>query len=178
MKKIILSAVFMMAVVFGASAQDYKWFIGADVNAWFGDNADTYGIAPEVGYNISSKFAIAAKVGYMSVKPDGGDRENGFYLNPYVRYTFLKKGIVSAFIDGGAEIGLSDADGLKAGIKPGIAIGITNRLSAVAHFGFLGYNDGKGVFGGPSFLQDGDGNKGFGLDLSSTTGSVGFYYSF
>ena len=186
MKKSILTAVFTMAMVLSANAQEHKWFIGGEAGFWsakmsydlsfpysfYGMRATQIVVAPEIGYNVTDKFAVAASLGYLHTKVKDIDyKVDGFIIKPYVRYTFLKTGILSAFVDGGATFGLSDFKGFEAGINPGIAIAITNRFSAVAHLGFLGYNDGKGV---GNFMN----GKGFGLDLSGYQSQFGFYYSF
>ena len=180
-------------MVLSASAQEHKWFIGGQVGFW--STKQSYDIiyllypdilypnsmkttqivvAPEIGYNISDKFAIAASLGYISIKTKYyyyTTHQKGFIFSPYARYTFLKTGILSAFIDGGATFGLSDYKGFQGGISPGIAVALTNRFSLVANFGFLGYNDGKGVIGSEN-------GKGFRLDLSGYQSQFGFYYSF
>jgi hypothetical protein len=168
MKKRILAAVFTMAIVFGASAQDYKWFIGGQAGFWAGKDNTSFTVAPEVGYNINSNLSVAASLGLHSSKI-GGASQTGFIVNPYARYTFLKSGIVSAFVDGGVTLGLGDLAGMQLGFSPGIAISLTERFSAVVHCGFLGYNDGKGI---------NNSSKGFGLNLSGYQSSIGFYYSF
>ena len=175
MKRSILTAIFTMAIVLSASAQEHKWFIGGEAGFWSAKEGSLkttlISVVPEIGYNVTDNFAVAASLGYQNTKI-GGFKSDGFLINPYVRYTFLKSGIVSAFIDGGAAFGLSDIEGFQVGISPGVAISLTNRFSVVAHFGFLGYNDGKGV-GNYSVL-----GKGFGLDLSGYQSQFGFYYSF
>jgi hypothetical protein len=174
MKKVFLTAVFTMAMILSANAQDYKWFLGGELGFWSSKigsvKTTAFNVAPEVGYNVSDNFAVATALRYGSIKT-GNRKSDGFVLNPYLRYTFLKAGIVSAFIDGGITVGLSDFDGFEAGIKPGIAIALTDRLNAVAHFGFVGYNDGEGI-GAYSA------GKGFGIDLSGYQTQFGFYYSF
>ncbi|MDR3286029.1 MAG: porin family protein [Prevotellaceae bacterium] len=178
MRKILMIAVVAFLGIVTATAQDYKWFVGGELGFWSGKEdglkTTTYGIAPEIGYNVSDKFAVAISAGYQSFSEKYGNYKSsyeGFIINPYVRYTFLKSGIVSAFVDGGATFGLSDFDGFEIGLKPGVAIALTERFSVVAHIGFLGYNDGKGI--GNSEL-----GKGFGLDFSGYQASFGFYYSF
>ena len=183
MKKSILTAIFAMAMVLSAGAQEHKWFIGGEAGFWSAKGNYHYLpdvkttqiiISPEIGYNVSDKFSVAASLSYQNTKFDeyAYYNKDGFIINPYVRYTFLKSGIVSAFIDGGAIFGLSDIKGFEAGISPGVAIALSNRFSAVAHFGFLGYNDGKGV-GNYSVV-----GKGFSLDFSGYQSQFGFYYSF
>jgi hypothetical protein len=196
MKKVILSAIFVMATIFGANAQTHKWFIGGELGFWSSKIANgtyldyvfipadikitAFSIAPEVGYNISDKFAVAASVNFTYTKVKINDywedqeaqKSSGFIINPYVRYSFLKKGIVSAFIDGSVAFGISDFKGLEAGIKPGVAVSLTERFSVAVHFGFIGYNDGKGI---GNYAVAG---KGFGIDFSGYQSSLGFYYSF
>ena len=175
MKKILVAA-FALLIATGAFAQDYKWFVGGGVGFWSakksGEKTTAFAIAPEVGYNVSDKFAVAASLRFESVKT-GDNKFSGFVVNPYVRYTFAKTGILSAFIDGGASFGLSDYEGFEIGVKPGIAVAITERLSGVFHLGFVGYNDGKGYFS-----EYATAGKGFGLDFSGYQSSIGFYYSF
>jgi hypothetical protein len=175
MKKILIAALALL-IATGAFAQDYKWFVGGGVGFWSakesGVKTTAFAIAPEVGYNVSDKFAIAASIEFSSWK-NGSFKESGFVVNPYVRYTFVKKGIVSVFADGGAAFGLSDYEGFEVGIKPGIAVAITERLSGIFHLGFVGYNDGKGHFSEYAGM-----GKGFGLDFSGYQSSIGFIYSF
>ena len=175
MKKSILTAIFAMVMVLSASAQEHKWFIGGEAGFWSakkeGYKTTVITVAPEIGYNVTDNFAVAASLGYKSLDKDYY-KVDGFIINPYVRYTFLKTGILCAFIDGGATFTTGDFNGFQAGISPGVAIALTNRFSAVAHFGFLGYNDGKGL-GEYSVV-----GKGFGVDFSGYQSSIGFYYSF
>jgi hypothetical protein len=197
MRKIILPAIFVMATIFCGNAQTHKWFIGGELGFWSskipnpysnlpvlepdiiiygGDIKRTvFSIAPEIGYNISDKFAVAASVNFSYAKEKNDwmeQKESGFVFNPYVRYSFLKKGIVSAFIDGSIAFGVSDFKGFEAGIRPGVAVSLTERFSAAIHFGFIGYNNGKGV---GNYAVAG---KGFGIDFSGYQSSLGFYYSF
>ncbi|MDR2652974.1 MAG: hypothetical protein LBC68_11815 [Prevotellaceae bacterium] len=195
MKRIILSAIFVMATIFSANAQEHKWFIGGEFAFWSsefehytsvpefdsyipaGTKLTAFSIAPEIGYNISDKFAVAASINfsYAKVKNDDyyvNEKISGFIINPYIRYSFLKKGIVSAFIDGSAAFGISDFKGFEAGIRPGVAIALTERFSVAVHFGFVGYNNGKGI---GNYAEAG---KGFGIDFSGYQSSLGFYYAF
>ncbi|MDR2127234.1 MAG: outer membrane beta-barrel protein [Prevotellaceae bacterium] len=177
MKRIILSAIFIMAIIWGASAQDYKWFIGGKAGFWTGKAGGTettaFTVAPELGYRFSSNFALAASFEYRhSTEKNNGNKVKlrETVISPYLRYSFLKSGIVSVFADGVATFGLSGLKGFEAGLRPGIAIDLTKRLSVVANLGFIGYNDGKGV-GKHNF------GKGFGIDLSGYQTSIGFYLS-
>jgi hypothetical protein len=177
MKKIILSAIFTMAIAFSANAQDYKWFLGGKAGFSSGKQESVktthFTFAPEVGYRFSDNFAFATYLEYRHLtekKNKTKATSKGIVIGPYLRYTFLKSGIVNIFVDGCAAFGLSDLKGFEAGFRPGIAIDLTKRLSVVANFGFMGYNNGKDV--GRNYY-----GKGFNIDLSGYQSSIGFYLS-
>lgn len=173
MKKYFLSAIFTIVTILGVSAQDYKWWIGGRTTLWAGDDETVVVIAPEIGYHLNQKFTIAASLGFHSYDYDDYQymREDisGLVLNPYLRYNAFKKGILFGYVDGGVEFGLGDIEGVQVGLKPGIAVAITNRFCVALQFGFLGYSDGKGL---------GARSKGFGLDLSGYQSGLAFFYSF
>ena len=173
MKKLIFAFVISIMTLTGIHAQEYKWWVGGHTNLWFGERNTVFNIAPEVGYILSPKFTLAASLGYYSTKYKSKYSYyhgiDGFVLNPYIRYTVFKKGIVLGFVDGGVEFGLGDFEGVQAGIKPGIAILLNSRFTAATQFGFIGYNDGKSI---------GDRSKGFGVDLSGYCTTIAFFYSF
>jgi len=172
MKKMFLTAMFFIAALAGLEAQSYQWWVGGRTYFWKSDKMTTFSIAPEVGYHLSPKFTVAASLGfnYENETMWGGARkEKGLIFNPYLRYTFLKQGIVLCFVDGGIDMGLLDYGGFQAGLKPGIAVLLSERFTAATQFGFLGYNDGKGIARR---------EKGFGFDLSGYCGTIAFFYSF
>jgi hypothetical protein len=172
MKKLILSATLIMVAWIGMDAQAYKWWAGGRTNFWTNDNVTSFGIAPEVGYHLSPKLTLAASLGFQAENRKcfcNKKKTNGFLLNPYMRYTAFKSGIVLGFVDGGFELGLGDIDGFQIGLKPGIAVLLTDRFTAATQFGFIGYNDGKGIAGR---------SKGVGFDLSGYCTTIAFFYSF
>ena len=171
MKRHILSVVLILISVFGVSAQEYKWWAGGHATLWAGDNETTVIIAPEIGYNLNQKFTIAASIGFHSYSYDYWDNESGIVLNPYIRYNAFKKGVLFGYVDGGVEFGLGDFDGVQIGLKPGIAVAITNRFVVALQYGFIGYSDGKGA--GPNIRS-----KGFGIDLSGYQSGLAFFYCF
>lgn len=166
-----------MATVIGTNAQDYKWFIGGKAGFCNGKSNGTrttvYTIAPEVGFRFTEDLAVATYFEYRHSNQKHGGKKvtaNEIVLAPYVRYTFLKSGIINVFVDGTASFGLSDLKGFEAGFRPGIAMDLTKRLSVVANLGFIGYNNGKGV-------GRNDYGKGFKIDLSGYQSTVGLYLS-
>jgi hypothetical protein len=172
MKKYILFGIFAMATVFGAGAQNYKWWIGGRTTLWAGDDRSTVIIAPEIGRQLNSKLTIAASIGFHSYSYDYKSDVSGFVFNPYMRYNAFKKGPLFGYVDGGVEFGAGDLEGVQVGLKPGIAVAITNRFVVALQYGFIGYSDGKGAY----FAVHRD--KGFGLDLSGYQSGLAFFYAF
>ena len=170
MKKLIASVIISFAALAGMNAQTYKWWAGGRTTLWTGDNKNTFIVAPEVGYLLSPKLTIAASVGLHSIsyKKTPGDIY-GLVLNPYMRYTAFKQGMLLGFVDGGVDVGLGDYEGFQFGLKPGVAILLTERFTVATQFGFLGYSDGKGI----GFRE-----QGFGLDLSGYCSTIAFFFSF
>ena len=173
MKKSVLTAIIVLATLTGMNAQTYKWWAGGRTSFWADDYDVSFSVAPEVGYHLTPQFTLAASLAYHAVKYDNYDAPrldfSGFVVNPYIRYTAFKSGILLGFIDGGMEFGIGDFDGFQIGFKPGVALLLTNRITAATQFGFLGYNDGNGIAGR---------TKGAGFDLSGYCGTIAFFYSF
>ena len=180
MKKLFL----LMATAFVAMSVNAQVYLGGSVNitAWStgenaGDRSETvFKLLPEIGYNLNDKWAIGTVFGYENNKWSGveGLSESAFTFSPYARYTFLKTGKVNFFLDGGIGFTTaSDADWTEVtiGVKPGLAVNLTDKLSFVSHLGFFGYDN---------FNPDGDKNNmtSFGLDLSSTNLTFGLFYNF
>lgn len=152
------------------------------INAWSsqknaGDRSETtFTILPEVGYNLNDEWAVGTVIGYVSDKWTGvnGISESAFTFNPYARYTYLKAGKVSLFVDGGVDFttaSKADWNELAIGLKPGLAVSLSDNISFVSHLGFIGYD---------VYNPDGDDNNTskFGLDLSGNNLTFGLYFNF
>lgn len=170
----------MAATTFAASAQLY---VGGEVGFWRewqkGANNTEFSLQLEVGYGLSDKLGIGTVIGYLYNYSDG-IKTNAFVVAPYLRYTFLKLDKVNLFVDGGFGFatyknkvsGFSDdaKNAWEVGLKPGVAINLTDKLSFVTHFGFFGYRDAdeEEIFG----------NNGVGFDLNGNQLTFGLYYNF
>ncbi len=173
MKKILVTALVALLTI-SASAQVY---VGGQVGAWRNhtENLTNFSIAPEVGYNLSDNWALGIAVGYQYDYVDGA-KCNTIGVNPYARYTFAKFGPVNLFADGGFEFasrkwkGADAASVWAVGIKPGVAVNLTEKLSFVSHVGFLGYRDSN-----DHAIHD---NDGFGFNLDNSDLTFGLYYNF
>jgi len=169
MKKIILLTIILIATATQMNAQSYKWWIGGRSTLWTGDDKTTIIAAPEVGYLISPKLTIAASVGIHTEWYESSRSITALILNPYMRYVAFKQGMLLGFVDGGMDLSMGDFAGFQFGLKPGVALLLTDRFTVATQFGFLGYSDGKGA---------GYRAQGFGLDVSGYCSTIAFFYSF
>lgn len=174
----------LIAVAFVAMSVNAQVYVGGSlgINAWSsqknaGDRSETtFTILPEVGYNLNDEWAVGTVIGYVSDKWTGvnGISESAFTFNPYARYTYLKAGKVSLFVDGGVDFttaSKADWNELAIGLKPGVAVSLSDNISFVSHLGFIGYD---------VLNPDGDDNNTskFGLDLSGNNLTFGLYFNF
>lgn len=171
MKKLFFTLMVALIAIVSADAQVY---VGGSFNLTRDKDADltNFTIAPEIGYNLTKNWAIAAEIGFTHVSDDDASA-NAFNFAPYARFSFFEKGIVRLFLDGGVGIStykVEDADshnGFEIGIKPGIALEICKNLTFVTKYGFAGYRD--------DYKYN---NSISGISLSSEDLSFGFHYEF
>lgn len=179
MKKIILAA-FVAVASLTANAQVWvggELGLGTSKTTVNGNEAakSNYAlIVPEVGYKINDNWDVAVKIGYRHTDVKGGASTNSFELAPYARYTFVKSGDFTAFLDGGFSYSNintkpNKTNDWKIFITPGISYAISEKVGLVAHVGELAY----------SFTKQGDvKTNAFGLDLDSEIFSFGAYVNF
>lgn len=180
MKKIFMA----LAAAFMAVSVNAQVFVGGElgINAFSsqenaGDRSETtFKILPEIGYSFNDEWAVGTVIGYENNKWDGveGVSESAWIFAPYARYTFAKTGKVSFFVDGGIDLEFaSDKDwtGLGLGLKPGLAVNLTDNISFVSHLGFIGWQQ---------YNPEGDKNSTnkTGVDLSTNTLTFGLYFNF
>lgn len=176
MKKTLLILFALVTATVAAQAQVY---IGGEVAFWHNDSEDatTFKMVPEVGYNFNEKIAAGAQLGYVHVGFDEIDC-NGFLLAPYLRYSFYENKIVRLFFDAGigfSSVKIEDesgVNGIELGLKPGIALKLNSNFSFVAKCGFLGYRDDYAI-GLGSGTEDG-----YGFKMGTEDLSIGFHYEF
>lgn len=175
MKKIMMT---LAAVAFAATMNAQVW-VGGEVG--FNTNKSTvkdngvstsvtsnnFTFAPEIGYNLNEKWAVAIKIGFAHNEDNGDIKSlieeysglalrgtklmtNAFSINPYVRYNFVKAGNFTAFVDGGISYAtvhinnmsqvMENVNSFGIAINPGISYAITPKVGLVAHLGDLSYN--------------------------------------
>lgn len=182
MKKFLVMAV-MAVMALGVSAQVY---VGGSLGAWRDGSAKMthINILPEVGYNLSDTWAIGTVIGWDYYHQHDASL-NLVKFDPYARYSFVKAGNLSLFVDGGIDLGFGKAKvggessdtavTYGIGFKPGVSYALSDKCSLVAHFGFLGYLDGNDDAKAAGSLVDYE--YGWGFNFSNNL-SFGFYLNF
>ena len=182
MKKILMTLVAAFATL-QMSAQVYVGgSLGvASVKNGNADAETTYKVIPEVGYNINDEWAVGVKLGYQKGAAALGQGAYGqdvntelFQIAPYARYTVVNSKLVNVFVDGGLGFGSYKDLGTEfnIGLRPGVALNLTDNLSFVAHFGFVGFE---------TFSPDADGvdsSNAVGVDFDQNNLTFGLYWNF
>lgn len=87
MRKLFLLVVIVMAAI-TASAQE-GIYLGGGISLWRNNDVDktSFSITPDVGYNLSEKWAVGVELAYAHKGYDGEDAisTNAFALAPYAR---------------------------------------------------------------------------------------------
>lgn len=183
MKKFFATLVIAI-VAMSASAQTY---IGGGLGFTTTDqeghdkNLTQFTLAPEVGYNLSDKWAIGLSLEYQYAKEETST--NGIGVAPYARYTVAKIGNFSFYVDGEftfLSVKAEDEDaqnGWSLGLKPGVRFDVNDKIFMTASVGFLGYADTNDINGKKTF---GVGLNGSGYNYFGGTAGLklGIYYNF
>lgn len=148
MKKLILT---LCAVLFALSAHA-QFFACGEFGFQTGKSPTAITIAPTAGYTLNEQFSVGVGFGYSNVEDD----YTQISVNPFIRYRFLDLGPVKVFTDGSIslishknEVTDNKSSVFQIGLKPGLAIPITEHLAFEGHIGFLGYvKDDDNVAGG------------------------------
>lgn len=181
MKKILMTIV----AAFAALSMNAQVYVGGEIgfaSEKVNDSETTFKFIPEIGYNFNEDWAAGIKIGYqkacnliadysLTMGADGlvGKYGEAFTVSPYARYTFVKTGSVKVFVDGGLDFtSVKDIDDniINVGLKPGVAVDLSDSFSFVAHFGFVGYK------------SWGDNLNKIGVDLNGNNLTFGLYYNF
>jgi len=185
MKKLIftLALVFGLTTVVNAQQPGQMW-VGGSVafktsKIKDGDRLTNYNILPEFGYVLTDNLGLGVNLGYAhhEYSDDGKKMKvNGFTINPFARYSFLKGNIGGLFVDGGAGYTYgknktmnTKMHELEIGFRPGVAVNVSDKISLTGKFGFLGYQ----------YEKIGDQKKnsfGFDFDLSQVQFGVNIIF--
>ena len=175
MKKILMTMVAALGLAISANAQVY---VGGGFAVQGHDNGNdtytTYKFLPEVGYNLNDNWAVGTVFGWKGATKNG---KKSFDINPYARFTPVHTKYINVFVDGGFgyehRYGTRNpsANSWSAGVRPGVAVNLNERLSFVSHVGFLGWSQSK-VSGSNVKTSE------YGLNLDGNDISFSLYYNF
>ena len=177
MKKIMLSLA-MALVSVCASAQVY---IGGTAGISSnkigdGDSKTAYKLIPEIGYQFNNKWEAGIEVGIQKgevCKLSAVGDATTFTIAPYVRYTAVETKLVDFFFEGTigyGSVSKGGGDFYEVGIKPGLAVKLSNHVDFITKVGFLGYR---------GYSPDhGDNWSTFGVNVDATNISFGAIYKF
>lgn len=177
MKKFFMSlAVALVSVC--ASAQVYVGgTAGISSNKMAGEDSKVaYKFIPEIGYQFNKQWSAGIEFGLQKGAPceiSGVGNSTTYEVAPYVRYNFLNAKMFNFFLEGTVGYGRVtkvDTDIFEIGIKPGVALNLSNNFSLVSKVGFLGYR-------GMSYNGGGTSSS-FGLDLDGNNIQFGVIYKF
>ena len=178
MRKLFLLVVIVMAAI-TASAQE-GIYLGGGISLWRNNDVDktSFSITPDVGYNLSEKWAVGVELAYAHKGYDGEDAisTNAFALAPYARYSFYENKIVRLFLDMGFGFSTYKAkhadsvNGFEIGVKPGLAVKLNDNFSFITKVGFAGYRD--------DYYRGEEEENGFGVGLDGENISIGIEYEF
>ena len=184
MKKIFAVALVAMMTM-TVNAQVYVGGgVGLQSSSYDGNSETFFKLMPEIGYNLNEDWAVGIAVGYGESKTTLKEanikstvKVKAFEVAPYARYTFAKFDKVNLFVDGTVGYSHVDYAGAKTnsfalGLKPGVAVNLNDKLSFVAHVGFLGYQNAKEDYDGAKAVNS------FGVNLDGSNLSFGVYYNF
>ena len=177
MKKIMLSLA-MALVSVCASAQVY---IGGTAGISSnkigdGDSKTAYKLIPEIGYQFNNQWEAGIEVGIQKgevCKLSAVGDATTFTIAPYVRYTAVETKLIDFFFEGTIGYGSVSKGGgdiYEVGIKPGLAVKLSNHVDFITKVGFLGYR-------GYS-PEHGESSSTFGVDVDATNISFGAIYKF
>jgi outer membrane protein len=199
MKKFLTLAVVALMAVSASAQKGSMYIGTSGISAWSSDEegylngsnmltgfsysksgdikTTSFGLAPEFGYFITDNVAIGGSLGYTYSKVDieDSDAVSAFGIAPYVRYFLIQSGNFGLYLQGGGQYSFVD-DGsddntnyFNIGVLPGISYKFSDKFSATASFGWLGYENTKK---GDAKLDE------FGLQLDGSSLKFGLYYNF
>lgn len=175
----VLFAALMAAAAVSAQETAGKRFMAGGTLGlmWYQDIGVEFTLSPEATYTLNEKWGVGMGI---DLGLNGGDGAMSYAVsfNPYARYSLLKAGQFSLFLDMGFALG--GRDGMftaNVGVSPGVMWEVTERVTLLAHCGFLGYmhnepyNDLAAALGGVV-------SNAVGFSASSSNLSIGGFVRF
>lgn len=155
MKRMIFTLVTIFGLTSMVNAQQVgKIWVGGSVGLESSkvkgsERTTSYNLMPELGYNMTDNMGLGIRLGYVHNEDMWGTEKvktDGFAVNPFVRYSFLKGDLGGLFVDGGVGYEYSKNKStstktheMEVGFRPGVSLNISDKVALTGRFGFLGY---------------------------------------
>lgn len=190
MKKLFFTLVISLSTIIAVNAQEIgQFWMGGSFGFWsskeYGEKVTSFQLMPEIGYALDDNMGIGVRLGYLSKEGIEIDydsrgnqyfekeRKNVFVISPFVRWAFLKGHFGGMFLDSGlgyAYLTKDDSDyteqEFEVGIRPGVAINVSQSVSITGKFGFIGFKHNKQGYGGDYNRYTYTNSFGIDLDMS------------
>jgi len=188
MKKLIFTLVVLLSGVISVNAQEVgQWWVGGSASVWSSKAKDydavvSARIMPEFGYAFSDNLAFGVSLGYahgdaglmfkmVNNEAMSEGNTNAYSISPFLRMSFLKGDMGALFVDGGVGYTYAKVSGaddpfhvIEVGFRPGVAVNVSDNISLIGKFGFLGYQ----------YIKEGDfNNNAFGLEFDMSQFQIG-----
>ena len=163
MKKVILIASLVLATTF-VTAQN-RWFVGGTASIGYVDKF-TFGIEPQVGYEITDRWAVGSSIGMTLVSGYGATAVLGS-AEPFVRFCVWHNELV--YIDLSAVGGFvfdDELEGCLVGLRPGLRFRLNDHWDVAANLGLFG----------AQFINGSGWTPAFGLSASSAALYVNYRF--
>lgn len=186
MKKLFLViAITCVSLLTVAAQSPGKVWLGGSlgISSYKPNGGDTYTnflLLPEFGFVINEKISAGLSIGFQQYEYSSSslvatNKMTGVTVAPFLRYSVLKGEIGNLFIDGGIGYSAyteSKSDdrfvSLEIGLKPGVALNVSEKFRLTAKYGFLGFRNYSDSFEAHEY--------GLNLDLSNVLLGVNFIF--
>ena len=149
--KSLVIVIGIAALVLGTQKVNAQWYVGGGLGYSEQNMTSLLHFSPEVGYSFNPHWSVGLGTSFQRIYMTSyndvqatyiNNRFDYWFLNPYVRFTFLNIDKLSFFADATARMDALHGFTLyDLGIRPGISYALNDRFTAVAQIGFLGsYN--------------------------------------
>ena len=151
--KVLAIAIGMTLMVFSAKQAAAQWYVGGSLGYHSESSTDLLHFSPEAGYSFNPRWTVGLGASLQNLThqviildPNDAnlhiaEKRSYFYcfLNPYVRFTFLRMDRLSFFADAAASFDANHGFSVYyLGLRPGMSYQLTDHFTAVAHIGFIG----------------------------------------
>ena len=180
-------ALFVIAALASCMTVSAKyWFggsIGYDLESKYDTEAKYHftNFCPSFGMVIEDNLELGLDMDIHDTKYYSGQKAFEFDFAPFLRYTFLRDGNFSMFVQGGFEYGIYSPSGynywhLSFLVQPGICYKLSEHFSLVSKFEGIYYTHESRPDDLPPYQSTFKNNAGFGVDFSFL--SFGLVYEF